>query len=162
MNVADNAYDAKIGEEKKNKNYLTTLCVHTRTQLAAYPVRLRPPRVGTHAGPRVRPPASLLRLSLRPPETALSAFLLEARGPRWRSATLPTHRATQESSNDFLARGKKHLHLLRAVTFLPASHRNLAGPCLDTFLQQFHRIFDYPFSKDIFYNFVTNKLYAFE
>lgn len=31
---------------------------------------------------------------------------------------LPTHRATQESSNDFLARSKKHLHLLRPVTFL--------------------------------------------
>lgn len=107
----------------ERRNYLTTLCVRARTELAAYPVRLRPPRVGTHAGPRVRPPASprsprpLCSLPLLPPapETALSAFLLEARGPRWRSAVLPTHRATQESSNHFLARSKKHLHLLRLL-----------------------------------------------
>lgn len=65
--------------------------------------------------PPLPPPLCSLPLLPPAPETALSAFLLEARGPRWRSAVLPTHRATQESSNHFLARSKKHLHLLRLL-----------------------------------------------
>lgn len=65
--------------------------------------------------PPLPPPHCSLPLLPPAPETALSAFLLEARGPRWRSAVLPTHRATQESSNHFLARSKKHLHLLRLL-----------------------------------------------